>query len=305
MTAHMAERRTAPQILTAQYRRLRAVHPINVLRWLRNGMLLSVAAASVLYLWVAVQAGHDIDAARRTRQAITDIQQARGTVRNAGEALSTAVDREDVTLTGTGSDYINQITQVHKYLTLAAENNAAGTEGAIEIQSVQGLLVTYLRLSENVARDYGRGKPLGEASLTYAAGGEENLLNTLNDLKGTEQRALSAQRGAWPLATGMFWWAMLGPVIAMLLLLVATAQVLARHFRRHVSRWLWGSLLTTAAAVVTVGLFNARDARELAADPWAGNPATMTIALLLFLAAGVQAYLAYRPRLDEYRFPPS
>ena len=98
---------------------------------------------------------------------------------------------------------------------------------------------------------------------------------------------------------------LLGPVIGVLLLAGATAQVLARHFRRHVSPWLWGSLLITAGTVITVGFFNWNDERHQAADQWAGHPVTLTGALLLFLTAAVLAHLAYRPRLAEYRFKPS
>ena len=92
--------------------------------------------------------------------------------------------------------------------------------------------------------------------------------------------------------------------IGMLLVVAATEYLVARHFRRHVGLSLRGSLLIAAAAMVTAGLFNSADARSLSADPWAGHPATMTVALLLLPAAAVLAQLAYRPRLAEYRFQP-
>jgi hypothetical protein len=295
----------ALRVLAGQYRQFRAAHPVRVLGWLRNGMLLAVAAAALLYVWVAIQAGHDISAARRTSQGITDIENARTAARMAEAALSDAFATEDITLTGTGSAYVNEISQVNKYLALAAEDNAAGAEGTSMIQFVQGQLGTYLQLSENAVRDYGVGRPLGQAAETYAASGEGDLLAALHDLKGTEQAALRAQRGAWALDPGTFWWALLGPVTGMFLLGGATAQVLARHFRRHVSPPLWGALLVTAAVSITMGFFNWNDARHLAAGRWAGHPVTLTAALLLSLAAAVLAYLAYRPRLAEYKFRPS
>lgn len=305
MTGRTAAPHPALRILAGQYHQLRTAHPVRVLRWLRNGMLLGVAAAALLYLWVATQAGHDISAARRTSQGITDIGKAITAAKAAGTALQRTSATEDVTLTGTGSGYVNQVTQVNKYLALAAENNAAGTEGTSEIQFVQGQLGTYLVLSETAVRDYVIGPPLGMAAETYASGGEADLLAALDDLKNTEQAALHAQRGTWPLDPGTFWWTLLGPVIGVLLLAGATAHVLARHFRRHVSPWLWGSLLITAATMITIGFLNWNDERQLAADRWAGHPVTLTGALLLLLIAAVLAHLAYRPRLAEYRFKPS
>lgn len=305
MTASPALWRAAPQIFAGQYRRLRSAHPVLALRWLQNSVLLGTAAAALLYVWVAVQADHDIDASRRTSQAIADIGKASRAASDAGKALHTAFTGKDVTLIGTGSDYVNEITQVDKYLTLAAEDNAAGTEGTSEIQFVSGQLQTYLQLSENAVRDYGGGKTFGLAAESYASGGDGDLQSALADLKATEQRALSAQRGSWPLDPWAFWLALLGPVIAVLLLVVATTQLLARHFRRHVSPWLWGSLLTSATVEVTAGFFNWSDERHLSASRWASNPATVSIALVLFAGAGVLAYLAYRPRLAEYRFRPS
>jgi hypothetical protein len=305
MTGLAAVPHPALGILAGQYRRLRAAHPVQVLRWLRNAMLLGVAAAALLYVWVAIQAGNDINAARRTSQGITDIGKAIGATQAAGTALSRTTRTEDVTLTGIGQAYAFQITQVNKYLALVAEDNAAGTEGTAEIQFVQGQLETYLLQSENAIRDYGLGPQLGQAGEKYASSAEKDLLTALGNLRKTERAARSAQRGAWPLDPGTFWWALLGPVIGVLLCAGATVRVLASHFRRHASPWLWGSLLITAATVVTVGFLNWSDERQLAADPWAGHPVTLACAMLLFLVAAVLAYLACRPRLAEYRFRPA
>jgi hypothetical protein len=188
---------------------------------------------------------------------------------------------------------------------LAAQDNGAGTKGTSGIQYVTNQLTSYQRLSENAVTDYVQSTGLGKAGQSYANGGNTNVVLAIDDLKGTEQSALSAQRRAWALNPWTFWWALLGPVLAMLALTVATANVLASHFRRHVSPWLWGSLLITALTVITVGALNTADAQSLSADPWAGHPATMTVALLLLLTAAVLAGLAYRPRLAEYRFEPS
>lgn len=294
-----------PQALAGQYRRFRAAHPVTVLRWLRNGVLLLVAAGALLYLCVVIQAGSDIAAANRTRQSLAEISDANSAAVGAQVALDDVFSHEDVALVGTGSDFANRIGQVSKDLTLAAEGNAAGATGTAAIQYVQNQLTSYLQLSETATRDYVLGGPLGKAGKSYASGGLGEVQSAISGLRQAEQVALTEQRGAWALAPGTFWWALFGPVIGVLLLTAATARVLARHFRRHLSRWLWVSLLTLMAVAVTAGFFNASDARTLPDDPWAGHPATMTIALLLFLAAAVEAYLAYRPRLDEYRFRPS
>jgi hypothetical protein len=305
MTDLAAVPHPALRVLAGQYRQLRTVHPVRVLRWLRNGMLLGVAAAALLYVWVAVQAGHDIDAARRTSQGITYIGQAITAAQTAGTALSHTSATEDVTLTGTGGNYVNLVAQVSKYIVLIAADNAAGTAGTSEIQFVQVQFGTYLGLSETAIQDYRAGGYLGPAGEMYASGAEFNLRVALGQLKMTEQAALAAQRGAWPLDPGTFWWVLLGPVIGVLLLAGATAHVLARHFRRHVGPWLWGSLLITAATMIAVGFLNEDDEQHLAAARSAGHPVTMTSALVLLLAAAVLAYRAYRPRLAEYRFKPS
>lgn len=303
MTVRALARRAQPHI-AGHYRRVRSAHAVHVLRWLRNGVLLSVAAATLLYLWVAIQAGSDIAAARRTIQAIAEIKNAGSAVTDAGNALNKAFSYNDVTLLGTGPDFVNRITQVNKLLTLAAEGNAAGAEGTAEIQYVQNQLASYLQLSETAVQDYALGGPLGKAELQYALGAEGGVQSAITDLTTAEQTALGAQRRAWTLDPGTFWWALLGPVTGMLLLIAATANLVARHFRRHVSPSLWGALLITAAVMVTAGLFNSADARSLSADPWAGYPASMAVALVLLLAAAVLAQLAYRARLAEYRFQP-
>ncbi|HEU5384372.1 MAG TPA: hypothetical protein VFX25_10705 [Streptosporangiaceae bacterium] len=311
----MTELATAPhsalRTLAGQYRQLRTAHPVRVLRWLRNGMLLAVAAAVVLYVWVAIQAGHDISAARRTSQGIFYIGKAAAAAHAAGTALSRASATEDVTLTGTGGDYVNQVTQVEKYLALVAEDNAAGAEGTTQLQFIQGQLGTYLTMSETAIRDYRAGGYLGPAAESYASVANREFVSDIRGLGTIEGRALSAQRRAWPLDPATFWWVLLAPVIGALLTAGATAHVLARHFRRPAGPRLWGSLLITAATMIAAGFFNWHDERQLAAKQqlaatqWAGHPVTMTAALLLFLCAAVLAYLAYRPRLAEYRFKPS
>lgn len=282
------------------------VHPVDALRWLRNGILLCLVAAAAMYLLVVIQAGSDIAAAQRTQQAVNDLKTASVAVTTAGSALNYAFSREDPALVGTGSDFVNDITQVDKELTLAAESNAASTAGTSDIQYVENQLTSYQQLSETAVSDYEQSPAFGLVGYGYAAGAESPVQSAIDTLTGDEQAALSAQRGAWVLQPTTFWWVLLGPVIAFLLLVAATARVLASGFRRHVSPHLWGALLVTVATTVTVGFLNARDVQRLAQSRpqvlSAGDPVTMTIVLLLLLGAVSLAHLAYQPRLAEYRF---
>jgi hypothetical protein len=295
--------RRAQRLIAVRYRRLRTAHPVYVLEWLRNGVLLAIAAAALLYLLVAIQASSDIGTAIRTHQAVHDISRASDAVAAAGTALTgTLTLDDDLQLTGIGSEYFSDISEVSIYLTLAAENNGAGTDGTTDIQFAQGQLDVYQQASETAVTDYELGSDLGLAGEKYAASGAGDLTTALIALQNAEQAALSGQRGAWPINPAAFWWVLLGPVIAVLMLAVATIRVLARHFRRHVSPWLWGSLLTVTATAVTAGFLNVDDERTPSQHPLAGNPVSLACALALFLAAAVMAQLAYRRRLADYRF---
>ena len=308
MTVNTTARHAALRIFDGRDRRLRAAHPVSVLRWIRNGVLLCVLAAALLCLWVATQASNDIRTARRTSQAVTDIVRAETAASNADTALGDAFTDVDITLTSTGSGYFVYVNEVSSDLTLAAEDNGAGQKGTSTIQYVQDQVQNYLSLSEKAVNDYGAavgGPTLGKAAEGYAATSNKDLTMALSNLRVIEIKAFGAQRGAWPLDPGAFWWALLGPVAGMVLLTATTAHVLARYFRRHLSRWLWVSLLVTVATAVVVGVLNLSEEQRLSQDPRAGQPATLTFALLLFLLAAVLAYLAYRPQLAEYRFESS
>src|SRR6185437_16216216 len=97
MTVQVMARRIQA-LIADRFRRLRSAHPVHVLRWLRNGVLLSVMAAALLYLWVVIQAGNDIAAALRTQQAVTRITKAGSEVMDAGNTLTQAFSLNYVTL---------------------------------------------------------------------------------------------------------------------------------------------------------------------------------------------------------------
>jgi hypothetical protein len=294
--------RSARLRLGGQVRGCPAMHPAEILSWLRVAIIGCVVASAVMYLWVVIQASSDIAAANRTQQAINYLHHARGAVTNAGKALGYAFAREDLTLVGTSSKFADDITQVNRDLTLAAGNNAAGTQGTRDFQYVVNELTEYQQLSETAISDYEQGPPLRTAGQGYAAEAEKDLLSVITDLTRDEEVARTAQRGAWVLDPAVFWWALLGPVIGFVAIFTATARVLARHFRRHMSPYLWGSLLAVASTAIAAALLNAGDAQDLPAAPQAGDSVTMSIVLPLLLAAAILAQLGYHPRLDEYRF---
>jgi len=290
---------------TSQRHRVSPAHPVHVLRWLRNGVLLSVAAAALLYLWVALQAGSDIASAQRTHQAIGDAKSAHQAVQDASTALGKVFLHEHVPLVGTGSEYDNQTTLAAKYLTLATLDNAAGTDGTQAIQYAEDQLAQYQQQSETAASDGGSGTPLGQQGAADAGDSKKDVLTEIAAVQADEQKAQKAQLASWALSPGAFWWALLGPVAVMLALAAATSVILARHFRRTAGPWLLASLLITALTMIIVGLLNSGDASNHATEPWVSRPVTMTACLLLLAAAAALAHRGYRPRLAEYRFDPS
>lgn len=305
MTMLAARLREVPPFVAGRYDRVRTAHPVYVLAWLRNGVLLAIAGVALLYLLVTIQASNDIGSAIKTQQAQADAGHAISAVDKSETDLDHTFDFEAVLLTGTGTNYINDISEVTRQVALVAENNGAGDQGTIDIQFAQGLLEDYLRVGLSAVSDEGLGPALGAAGKSYVSADKGTLKMQLGALEDDETTALDEQRDAWPVDPPAFWSALLGPVIIMLILAAATTRLLARHFRRHASRWLWGSLLTVTAVSVVAGFLNLGDERGLSRDPLAGHPVTMAFVLLLLLAAGVMAHLAYRQRLADYRFQSS
>ena len=148
-------------------------------------------------------------------EAVTDIVRAETAASNADTALGDAFTDVDITLTITGSGYFVYVNEVSSDLTLAAEDNGAGQKGTSTIQYVQDQVQNYLSLSEKAVNDYGAavgGPTLGKAAEGYAATSDEDLTMALSNLRVIEIKAFGAQRGAWPLDPGAFWWALLGTV---------------------------------------------------------------------------------------------
>ncbi|WP_446038335.1 hypothetical protein [Streptomyces sp. SID1121] len=307
--------------LAGWWTRLRATHPTTLLRWLRAGVLATVVATALLYLVVSAKAEEQLSAARNTDEAINDIVTAHGAAENAAKALTDAFKTGQVSLIGTGTEFANQTASVYTNVTSAAEGNAAGERGLTQFQFVLGQLTTCLQLADAAVRDYPRtgqkGVEAAHAALTArpqvdaeaarkAIPGTGGLTASLDDLKATQLEALARQRDSAWLDPAAVYPLLVGPAAVMLLLVLATGHVVARHFRRYVGPGLPLALLATASAGAATAVRSARDAQQdLEAQPLAGHPVTMTLALALLATAAVLAYLAYRPRLAEYRFPRS
>ncbi|MYS19509.1 hypothetical protein GA0115240_109418 [Streptomyces sp. DvalAA-14] len=316
MNAFVTAARPPRRSPASPYTRLRATHPVRVLRWLRTGVLIGVVATALLYLLVATEARREISAARRTSVAVGDIGNAVDMALIAGPALDSAFAHEDVPLTGAGTTFTGAMAQVGTDITSAAQGNAAGVPGATQIQFVQDQLATCNQLAAAAVLDFSTSRAEADTDAlkalndpdetdpdTHAAiANTGGLLAALRDLEGLEQGGLNRQRASHWLDPGSFWWLLTGPVIVTALLALASAWVVASHFRRIVSPLLAAALLVAATVAVTAGALSTHDESRLSANPLASHPVTLAAAPSLLCAAGVLAYLAYRPRLNEYRF---
>ncbi|WP_406840655.1 hypothetical protein ACICHK_38835 [Streptomyces sp. AHU1] len=278
--------------------RSRAPHPVVVLRWLRASVLGTVALTALLYLVVANRGGEEIAAARRTTTAIQHIGAAYDEAGKANDALRAVSLSKAIDLTGTSNDFAAATARVTSHLTSAAEGNAAGRQGLSHIEFVQGQLTMCVQMANTAvldgvpgvtrARDALDDAPEydGRAPVPFTGG----LRQSLRDLQELEVQARHDRlRSGWrdpALLRPLF----LGPVAVMLLLVCATGYIVVHHFRRLPGPALVVALLATASIGVTM----------CTTDPLA--PA---VALPVLAAAGALAYLAYRPRLAEYRFPRS
>jgi hypothetical protein len=298
--------------------RVRAIHPVRVLRWLRAGALAMVLATALLYLLVSTQADDQLAAAQRTQAAIDNLGDAYHAAKTADTALNKASETGQVALIGTGTEFANATARVNTFITSAADGNADGGRGRAQFQFVQGQLTTSVQLADAAVRDYARsgraGLDTARAALTARqerdpvtnkpVPGTGGLTESLTDLEDQQKDALGRQRHSHWLNPAYVWFLLVGPTAVMFACVLATGYFVARHFRRYVSPRLVAALLVTAAVGITAGLLCRYDAQG-GHDPLVGHWLTRTLALSLLAAAGVLAYLGYRPRLAEYRFPRS
>ncbi len=132
----------------------------------------------------------------------------------------------------------------------------------------------------------------GRAEVPFTGG----LIQSLRDLETIQRTAVAEQREARWLNPFLLWPLLTVPVAVMLAMVCAACHVVVRHFRQYPSPALGLALLLTASVAVTTCL--------LCGDGGADG-GVMAIMLPLLVAAGALVYLAFRPRIAEYRFPRS
>jgi hypothetical protein len=277
----------------------------------------------LLCLVIAFVARQKIAEADRTEQAITEIDQARDAANHASGSLETAFTDGAVQLTGTGDDFARYTDQISNDMFSANAGNAAGAAGTAQIHFILAQLDTCKDLAETDVRENSasgsdarqcltapdQGVPVKAPGTTrpttVPVPGTGGLAAELTDLRKLEFDALTAQRGSIWLTPLIYWWLLLAPVLVMLVLGGASADILIRHFRRHIGVLLPSALLLTLAVAILVGSLSAVDSRDLPSDPPASRLPVVFLVAIALVAAMLLADRAYRPRLAEYRFPNS
>lgn len=303
--------------LSRSIRNLRASHPVRILRIMRNLMLAAVVSTLLLCLGTAVEAHHRISAAIQTQQAMKFIGEAQTAVQHANDKLYAAFHRGDPSLTGTGMAFGNDTAGAAQDLDDAVrDSDAAGVRGEQELSFVQGQLKVCEDLAADAVLEYATLRDasvvssatgcLTDADQTTASGAglpdTGGLTAALSDLEHLEEQTLSAQHTSFWLHPLRLVWLLLAPAIVMLALLIGTACLLARYFRRLVSPLLLAAVADTVVVAVILSALSAGDDGNLAANPLAAHPITMAIEGALLIGALVLIYFGYRPRLAEYRF---
>ncbi|MFF0153417.1 hypothetical protein [Micromonospora sp. NPDC005203] len=235
-----ADARTPPWVSTTRRTLVR------LRGWLLGITAVTLAASLAVVLGVARNA--DV-AAERSVPAILASYDAQDALRSAHLAAVDNLGDGGVVLGvgGPGVDFQRQIAAAGQFLTLLAENNAAGDAGTRDIQTIEALLVTYTGLigqADARLRD-AELRALGVALLRDAASLLDDILVRIMDLRGKQLLALDDQVHNWwtNTLTAAVW---LLPLVALGVLLVRTQVYLTRRFRRAVNVPL---LLATVAAV--------------------------------------------------------
>lgn len=311
--------RAASQAAAGFIRDLRTCHPVRVLRILRNLMLGTVASTLLLCFGTAVVAHHRISAAIQTQRAMADIADAQAAVQKASEELHATFYQGDPSLTRTGSVFSDDTAKAAQDLTDAVrDSDAAGVRGEQELSFVQGQLQVCEQLADAAVLEYAEvraaavvASPTGcltDHDQTTASGAPlpdtGGLTAALSDLGQLEEQTLTAQHTSFWLHPLRFVALLLAPTIVMLALLIGTAYLLARHYRRLVSPLLLAAAADSAIVAVVLSVLSASDDGHLSANPLAAHPVTMAIEGVLLIGALLLIYFGYRPRLAEYRFRP-
>jgi uncharacterized membrane protein YidH (DUF202 family) len=224
-----------------------------VLRRLLGYLLLVTVVVLATTLWAFHRVHDAADSVRtRTAPAILGLVLARDALAKADGAAINSFLSGEVYLVGPGQEYRNQFAIASQSLNQVAEDNAAGELGSRTLQVVEGMLEVYTNLIGQADVDYRRsgGVTLGVADLWTASRllhNQDGVLAQLDVLLSLERQAFDDQQAA----SSTTWLVVLvsvGPIVALLGLLVSTQSVLRRRFRRLVEPFL------VLAALALVGL---------------------------------------------------
>ncbi|MEU8179611.1 hypothetical protein AB0B85_15410 [Micromonospora sp. NPDC049044] len=238
-----ADARTPPRVSTTRQTLVR------LRGWLLGFTAVTLATSLAVVLGVA---GNADVAEERSVPAILASYDAQDALRNAHLAAVDHVGEGGVVLGvgGPGVDFQRQIAAAGQFLTLLAENNAAGDAGTRDIQTIEALLVTYTGLiGQADARFREAGlQALGAALLRDAASLLDDILVRIERLRGKQLLAFDDQAyNRWTDGhTAVVW---LLPLAALGVLLVCAQVYLTRRFRRAVNV----PLLLATVAVVGMG----------------------------------------------------
>ncbi|MBV9011740.1 MAG: hypothetical protein JO272_06755 [Pseudonocardiales bacterium] len=202
-----------------------------------------------------------------TAPAILEVVAARGALVKADSAAVDSFRSGEVTLTGPGLLYQNQLTLASQSLVQVAARNVTG-RGSQRIQLLEALLESYSGLIGQA--DAHTGTPLGTADLWYAShlvhAGDSPILAELNNLVGDQISVLNAQISASAMTIeNLLKWVV--PIVLLFVLLVATQVFLRHRFRRLVNPPLLAatlvliglSIVTSLAVIAQHRLENSRD----------------------------------------------
>lgn len=304
------------------------LHPVRWLRWLRAGTLTLILATGLLCLLVVYQAHREITTAiGHGARAISEVNAAYAQLDKTGKAMAGG-RAGHIPLTGRRfrpGAYDVAIREASKDLVLAAGNNVAGAAGSSRIAIAEGQISTYNDRVQQASIDLARNSRSSLGLYTFATLGGDygflhgEVLTSIGSLCESERKAVATDLLSRWLSSSDFWWLLLAPFLAVLLLAAGTSYVLWRGFRRLLSTRLVLALVLTLAIVGLVASLNMHDAdraqafiRSLAASPTRMPPAAevsfgyspWTLAAVVLLTGGalVLAFVAYRPRLYEYRY---
>ncbi|MGH3852947.1 MAG: hypothetical protein ACRDR6_05500 [Pseudonocardiaceae bacterium] len=238
--------------------------------------------------WVSQKVYDTVETVRdTTAPAIHDVFAARDALSKADSAAIDSFRSDEVSLSGPGLEYQNQLTSANQHLVQVAERSAAGnssasSNGSQQIQLLEALLESYSSLIAQA--DAHTGTPLlGTTDLWSAShllhAGDSPILTEFNNLMDDQASVLNDQVAASSMtAANLLLWTV--PITLLFVLLVVTQVFLRRRFRRAVNpplllatvALIGLSIVMSLAVVSQHRLENSRDTLNEIVRLWRGQP---------------------------------